>query len=305
MAERLSATPDMRREPIASTRACSTASKTARAACASGASRRWMPASWQASLSAIESAWPRTIETSCRLSLRGGSGRRALSDIRIGRSEAKVTSRSGFLAIARRHAAIERFSGSVGASFLSPGLRFEMDTRFSLRSVGYELAVHDRVPVIGAGHRERFHVDLHLAGGSHAPKPETVFDGFGESRFQTRILAQLLRRPQSLFLDGEAPASVAALGLMIPFKHVHQEHFERALKLVVLLRPHVRQLLGDVQHRSDRGARRAGDPPAPKPRCRGHPRSASASPAWSCRWRAVPSRPGPPCCPPCLSSAPR
>ena len=36
MAERLSATPDMRREPIASTRACSTASKTARAACASG-----------------------------------------------------------------------------------------------------------------------------------------------------------------------------------------------------------------------------------------------------------------------------
>jgi hypothetical protein len=53
-----------------------------------------------------------------------------LSDIRIGRSEAKVTSRSGFRAIARRHAAIERYSGSVGASFLSPGLRFEMDTGF-------------------------------------------------------------------------------------------------------------------------------------------------------------------------------
>src|SRR5215217_1254557 len=248
MAERLSATPDMRREPIASTRACSTASKTARAACASGASRRWMPASWQASLSAIESAWPRTIETSCRLSLRGGSGRRALSDIRIGRSEAKVTSRSGFRAIARRHAAIERFSGSVGASFLSPGLRLEMDISCLATAsllIGVELAVHDRVPIIGAGRRECFHLDLHLAGGSHAPKPETVFDGFGESRFQTRILAQSLRRPQSLFLDGEAPASVAALGLMIPFKHVHQEHFERALKLVVLLRPHVRQLLGD------------------------------------------------------------
>ncbi len=127
-----------------------------------------MPASWQASLSAIESAWPRTIETSCRLSLRGGSGRRALSDIRIGRSEAKVTSRSGFRAIARRHAAIERFSGSVGASFLSPGLRLEMDTGFS--TVGWiELAVHDRVPIIGAGHRERFHVDLHLASSAHAP----------------------------------------------------------------------------------------------------------------------------------------
>ena len=36
MAEMLSATPAMRREPIASTRACSTASKTARAGLAFG-----------------------------------------------------------------------------------------------------------------------------------------------------------------------------------------------------------------------------------------------------------------------------
>jgi hypothetical protein len=58
---------------------------------------------------------------------RGGSGRRALSPMRAGRSAAKVISRSCFLATARMQPAIERFNGSAGASFLSPGLRFEID----------------------------------------------------------------------------------------------------------------------------------------------------------------------------------
>src|SRR3712207_2780924 len=67
------------------------------------------------------------MATSCRVSLRGGSGSRALSPIRAGRSDANVTSRSWRCATARMHPAIERFSGSGGASFLSPGLRFEID----------------------------------------------------------------------------------------------------------------------------------------------------------------------------------
>src|SRR5690348_13214918 len=46
-----------------------------------------------------------------------------------GRSDANVTSRSPFRAMARMVPAIERFSGSAGASFLlSPGLRLEIDT---------------------------------------------------------------------------------------------------------------------------------------------------------------------------------
>ena len=60
----------------------------------------------------------------------GGAAARAsgaLSPMSAGRSDAKVTSRSGFRAIARMQPAIERLSGSAGASFFSPGLRFEMD----------------------------------------------------------------------------------------------------------------------------------------------------------------------------------
>ena len=76
----------------------------------------------------MESALPRSTATSCGVSRRGGSGRRALSwPMSTGRSEAKATSRSGLRAIAFMVPAIERFSGSAGASFLSPGLRFEMD----------------------------------------------------------------------------------------------------------------------------------------------------------------------------------
>ena len=75
----------------------------------------------------MESECPRRIATSCCVSRRGGSGRRALSPISAGRSEANVTSRSGLRATARMQAATDRFSGSVGGSFFSPGFRFEID----------------------------------------------------------------------------------------------------------------------------------------------------------------------------------
>ena len=64
MAVRLLFTPSMRREPIASTRACSTASNTARACWPPGTSRRCTAGSWQASFSATASALPRTIAAS-------------------------------------------------------------------------------------------------------------------------------------------------------------------------------------------------------------------------------------------------
>src|SRR3954469_5982909 len=66
--------------------------------------------------SAIESAWPRTMAASSRVSLRGGSGSRALPPARPGRSAANATSSSGWRAIARRQLATERLNGSFGAS---------------------------------------------------------------------------------------------------------------------------------------------------------------------------------------------
>src|SRR5262245_42768005 len=75
-----------------------------------------MAASWQASRSAIESAWPRTIAASSRDNRRGGSDRRALPPARPGRSAAKATSTSGWRAIARRQPVTARLNGSVGAS---------------------------------------------------------------------------------------------------------------------------------------------------------------------------------------------
>ena len=64
MAVRFSATPSMRRAPIASTRACSTASNTARACWPAGCRRRCTPGRGRRARSAIESAWPRTIAAS-------------------------------------------------------------------------------------------------------------------------------------------------------------------------------------------------------------------------------------------------
>src|ERR1700758_1633511 len=107
----------MRRAPIASTRACSTASNTPRACGLPGISLRCTLGSWQASLSAIESACPRTIAASRRVILRAGSGNRALPGASPGRSAAKLTSSSGAFAIARRQDVTARLNGSVGASF--------------------------------------------------------------------------------------------------------------------------------------------------------------------------------------------
>src|SRR5208337_4040174 len=66
----------------------------------------------------MESAWPRTMAASDAVNLRGGSGRRALPAVMPGRSAAKETSSSGFLAMARRHPVTARLNGSVGLSLL-------------------------------------------------------------------------------------------------------------------------------------------------------------------------------------------
>src|ERR1700744_4144312 len=63
--------------------------------------------------------------------LRAGSGSRALPGARPGRSAAKVTSRSDFLAIARRQAVTERLNGSGGASLL-PVRNLELDVVISI-----------------------------------------------------------------------------------------------------------------------------------------------------------------------------
>src|ERR1700744_5393474 len=80
---------------------------------------------------AMESAWPRTTAASRLLSLRAGSGNRALPGARPGRSAANVTSNSGALAMARRHDVTARLNGSVGASF-DPVRNFVLDVDFHL-----------------------------------------------------------------------------------------------------------------------------------------------------------------------------
>src|ERR1700733_6221144 len=126
MAVRFFAPPALREEPSSSTRACSTASNTPRACGFPGISLRCTFGSWQASFSAIESAWPRTIAASRLVILRAGPGSRALPGARPGRSEANVTSSSGAFAIARRHEVTARLNGSVGAS-LDPVRNLEFD----------------------------------------------------------------------------------------------------------------------------------------------------------------------------------
>src|SRR5579875_1369295 len=84
-----------------------------------------MAASWQARRNAMASAWPRTTAASCLLSLRGGSGRRALPPISPGLSAAKETSRSALRALARRQPATACLKGSVGDSLIEDlGLMF-------------------------------------------------------------------------------------------------------------------------------------------------------------------------------------
>src|SRR5262249_47990650 len=74
----------------------------------------------------MESAWPRTMAASLEVSLRGGSGRRALFPATPGRSAAKDISRSGLRAIARKHPVTARLKGSVGLS-LTRLLPFRFD----------------------------------------------------------------------------------------------------------------------------------------------------------------------------------
>src|SRR6185437_12304884 len=76
-ADRLSATPAMRRAPNASTRTCSTASKIERAVSPRGTRRRCILRSWWRSFSAIESASPRTRLTSSVGRSRAGTVMRA------------------------------------------------------------------------------------------------------------------------------------------------------------------------------------------------------------------------------------
>ena len=127
MAVRFAATPSMRREPIASTRACSTASNSARAGGFCGAWRRWIASLWQASRSDIESARPRRIAASRALGLRGGSGSRALAPSgplhRPGLSAEKATSSSGWRDIARAQAEMRALERLVRAFAFGPGLR--------------------------------------------------------------------------------------------------------------------------------------------------------------------------------------
>ncbi len=127
IAVRLAATPSIRREPIASTRACSTASNSARAGGFCGALRRWIASLWQASRNDIESAMPRRIAASRGFGLRGGSGSRALAPsgplTRPGLSAENDTSSSGWRDIARAQEVSARLNGSFALSGFCPGFR--------------------------------------------------------------------------------------------------------------------------------------------------------------------------------------
>src|SRR3982074_37197 len=92
----------------------------------------------------MESACPRTIAASRFVIFRAGSGSRALPGDRPGRSAAKVTSSSGFLAIARRQAVTARLNGSVGAS-LDPvrNLLFDVVISVSPRVVPAKAGTHN------------------------------------------------------------------------------------------------------------------------------------------------------------------
>ena len=120
MAERFLATPLMRRAPIASTRACSTASNTARACCPPGTSLRCTVGSWQASLSAMASAWPRTIAASERTELARRLRQPDLAANDAGALGCERDFELGLLgdrAQATGHRALER----LGRAFLAPG----------------------------------------------------------------------------------------------------------------------------------------------------------------------------------------
>ena len=93
--------PGMRTQPSASTRACSSASKAARAMGSIGERLRWVSGSWLASRMAMASPCPRAMAMSRRVGSRGRLASRALSEVSSGRSAVKVTSRSALAPMAR------------------------------------------------------------------------------------------------------------------------------------------------------------------------------------------------------------
>ncbi len=115
-AVRFAATPCMRLAPIASTRACSIASNTARASPEGGAKASCRRGSWQATDSAAASAWPRITAISALLGMREGSGRRAVLPESPGGSLVNTTSTPLSAAIERVVSVTARLKGSSGAS---------------------------------------------------------------------------------------------------------------------------------------------------------------------------------------------
>src|SRR5262249_14329701 len=95
-----------------------------------GTSLRCTAGSWQASLSAIESACPRTIAASAAVGLREGSGSRPLPPAAPRRPAAEPASRAGFLAIAPRQPLTARLNGSVGLSLAAVSLGLMLDDIF-------------------------------------------------------------------------------------------------------------------------------------------------------------------------------
>ena len=114
----------MRLAPIASTRACSIASNTARASPPEGASVACRAGSWQATERAAASAWPRITAISVLVGTRDGSGRRAILPERPGGSFVNTTSTALSAAIERVASVTARLNGSSGASLrLVSGMR--------------------------------------------------------------------------------------------------------------------------------------------------------------------------------------
>src|SRR4030081_488364 len=226
----------MRREPSASTRACSTASKTPRACGLPGISLRCTFGSWQASFSAIESAWPRTMDASRRVSWRARSASRALPGDRPGRSAANVTSSSGAFAIARRQAVTARLNGSVGASF-DPVRNLMLDV---------VIAISPQVALTSGRPRER---------GGRRLRHRHVYRGLRELRVEAALIEFSDQRAFQLVAlveegDAEGKADVGEnLGVLRPGDHRARAHHRRQIAVGERVARKVRQphrLVDDV-----------------------------------------------------------
>ena len=122
------ATPSMRREPMASTRACSTASNRARDGGLCGARRRWTASLWQASRRANELARPADDRGFARIGLARRLGQPRLGPFRPGHQR-RLVGRVGDLELgmarqrprAGRERPLERLVGRIGLA--GAGLR--------------------------------------------------------------------------------------------------------------------------------------------------------------------------------------